>query len=209
MTMRGMSIAILAAIGGLITAVPASAAAPDILSEASTFVRTLDDQAIMIAHNKDLDNADLERRFRTVFVSCFDVPAIGRFALGRYWQTATDVQKAEFLGLFEEMIVKTYRRFSAYRGEQLAITGTRADGDSAMVTSTFAHPNGSPVEVDWRVIKTEGHLKIVDVMVEGVSMSLTQQQEFGAVIQRSGGQIDSLLAAMRDRAQQQSRAARN
>jgi signal transduction histidine kinase len=42
-------------------------------------------------------------------------------------------------------------------------------------------------------------------------MSLTQQQEFGAVIQRNGGQLDGLLATMRDRAQQQqqSRAARN
>jgi phospholipid transport system substrate-binding protein len=209
MTMRGFSIALLAVIGGFAT-VPAPAAAQDMLAQASTFVQSLDNQAISIVNDKALDNADRERRFRAVFISSFDVPAIGRFVLGRYWRTATDDQKTEFLDLFREMIVKTYsRRFTTYRGEPVAIIGTRADGDSAMVTSTFAQTNGSPVKVDWRVIKTEGHLKIVDVMVEGVSMSLTQQQEFGAVIQRAGGQIDSLLTTMRERAQQQSRAARN
>jgi phospholipid transport system substrate-binding protein len=209
MTMRGFSIALLAVIGGLIASVPPSAASQDILVEASSFVRSLNDQAIAIVGNKDLDNADRERRFHAVFVGSFDVPAIGRFVIGRYWRTATDAQKTEFLSLFEDMIVNTYsRRFTAYRGEQLAISGTRPDGESAMVTSTFAQPNGSPVKVDWRVIKSEGHLKVVDVMVEGVSMSLTQQQEFGAVIQRSGG-LDGLLTTMRERAQQQSRAAHN
>jgi len=40
-------------------------------------------------------------------------------------------------------------------------------------------------------------------------MSVTQQQEFGSVIQRNGGQIDSLLASMRERIQMQSQAARS
>lgn len=210
MTMRRMSIALLAVIGSLIATVPSSAATPDILTEASAFVRSLDDQASAIVKSKALDNADRERRFHAMFVGSFDVPAIGRFVLGRYWRTATDVQKTEFIGLFEDMIVKTYsRRFTAYRGEQLTVIGARADGDSAMVASTFAQPNGSSAKLDWRVIRSEGQLKIVDVVVEGVSMSLTQQQEFGAVIQRSGGQLDGLLATMRERVQQQNRAAHN
>jgi phospholipid transport system substrate-binding protein len=212
MTIRGFWIVLLTLLVGVLAPVPPAAAAEDILVEASAFVQSLDSKAIAIISGKDLDNADRERSFHAMFVSSFDVPAIGRFVLGRYWRTTTEAQKAEFLSLFEDMIVKTYsRRFTAYKGEQFTITGARADGDSAMVASAFAQPNGSHVKIDWRVIKTQGRLKIVDVMVEGVSMSLTQQQEFGAVIQRNGGQLDGLLATMRDRAQQQqqSRAARN
>ncbi len=66
-----------------------------------------------------------------------------------------------------------------------------------------------PLKIDWRVLKPQGSLKIVDVIIEGVSMSLTQQQEFGAVIQRNGGQLESLLATMRARVQQQTSAVPN
>jgi phospholipid transport system substrate-binding protein len=41
--------------------------------------------------------------------------------------------------------------------------------------------------VDWRVRKADGRFKIVDVHVEGVSMALTEREEFGSVIQRKGG----------------------
>jgi phospholipid transport system substrate-binding protein len=210
MTMRRFWMALLAVVGGAIATVPPSAAGPDFSAEASTFVQSLDDKAVAIAAGQSLDVAERDRRFHDMFVASFDVPAIGRFVLGRHWRTATDAQKAEFLTLFEGMIVKTYStRFTTYRGERFTITGARADGDSAIVTSAFAQLTGPPLNVGWRVLKTEGQLKIADVMVEGVSMSVTQQQEFGAVIQRGGGQIDSLLASMRERAQQSTRAARN
>ena len=195
----------------LIAAVPRPAPAQDLAKEAGTFVQALGDQAIKIITDKGLNAADREKKFHAIFVESFDVPAIGRFVLGRYWRTASDAQKSEFLKLFEDMIVKTYNnRFTEYKGEQFVVTGSRADGDSAMVTTNVTRPgSGQPVKVDWRVLKPQGQLKIVDVVIEGVSMSVTQQQEFGSVIQRNGGQIDSLLASMRERIQMQNQAARS
>jgi len=40
---------------------------------------------------------------------------------------------------------------------------------------------------------------IIDVIVEGVSMSVTQRQEYASVIQRNGGDIEALLKVMRER----------
>ncbi|HUA52842.1 MAG TPA: ABC transporter substrate-binding protein [Candidatus Sulfotelmatobacter sp.] len=209
MKMRGFVIALLTVVGGATTTIAPSVAGQDISREASTFVQSVDDKAMAIT-GKNLDAGDREQSFRDMFVTSFDVPGIGRFVLGRYWRTATDAQKSEFLTLFENMIVRTYsNRFTTYKDEQFTITGARADGDSAVVGSTFAQTNSPPVKVDWRVLKTQGTLKIVDVMVEGVSMSVTQQQEFGSVIQRGGGRIDGLLEIMRERAQPQNHAARN
>ncbi len=45
----------------------------------------------------------------------------------------------------------------------------------------------------WRVRESNGALKIVDVVIEGISMSITQRSDFSAVIQRKGGGIDGLL----------------
>ena len=210
MKLRRFGFVLLALAWGAAT--PGPAAAEDFGKEAGTFVQTLGDQAIAIITDAGLSAGDREKRFHEMFVSSFDVPAIARFVLGRYWRTASDPQKDEFLKLFEDMIVKTYNnRFKDYKGEQFVITGTRGDGDSAMVSTNVVSAqvrNGQAVKVDWRVLRPQGKLKIVDVIIEGVSMSLTQQQEFGSVIQRNGGQIDGLLATMRERIQQQSQAAR-
>jgi len=208
--LRLIGIALFAALLGAAVA-PRPAAAQDFAKDASGFVQALGDQAIQIITDKALDVSGREQRFHAMFVDSFDVPAIGRFVLGRYWRTATDAQKAEFLKLFEDMIVKTYNsRFSEYKGEQFVVTGVRADGDSAMVSTDVAQPNGRPpIKVEWRVIPEQGKPKIVDVVIEGVSMSLTQQQEFGSVIQRNGGQVDGLISTMRERVQQQSQAAKS
>jgi phospholipid transport system substrate-binding protein len=55
-------------------------------------------------------------------------------------------------------------------------------------------PEGKPpVKVDWRVRNKDGRYKIVDVLVEGVSMSLTQRSDFSSVIQAGGGDVQVLL----------------
>ena len=41
--------------------------------------------------------------------------------------------------------------------------------------------------------------KIVDVLVESVSMSITQRDDFSATIQRAGGRVEGLLAVLRDK----------
>ena len=44
-----------------------------------------------------------------------------------------------------------------------------------------------------------GAYKITDVIVEGISMAVTQRSEFAAVIQRHGGQVEGLLALLRQK----------
>jgi phospholipid transport system substrate-binding protein len=54
--------------------------------------------------------------------------------------------------------------------------------------------------MDWRLVTDDnGSYKINDVIVEGVSMTATQRSEFAAVVQRNGGQVQSLLSMMREK----------
>lgn len=134
-----------------------------------------------------------------IFRRGFDVPTIARFVLGRYWNAATPAQQQEYLTLFEQMVTQTYaRRFSEYSGETFQVTGTQPVSDTdVLVRSNIVRPDGPPVAVDWRVRDQGAGFRIVDVMVEGVSMLLTQRNEFASVIQRSGGNVDALLQALR------------
>ena len=44
----------------------------------------------------------------------------------------------------------------------------------------------------------DGRYLIVDLAVEGVSMALTRRQEFSAVIRAAGGNIDGLIARLKN-----------
>ncbi|HXZ02331.1 MAG TPA: ABC transporter substrate-binding protein [Stellaceae bacterium] len=158
--------------------------------DAAGFVNDLVNRALKALDDKQLANEDRARQFRDMLDRDFDMTRIARFVLGRYWNDAREEEKQQFQKLFEEYVVRAYaQRFSEYSGETVKITGSRPESEiNTLVQSQIIRPNGAPpAKVDWRVRKDGGGYKIVDVDVEGVSMILTQREEFSSVIQRSGG----------------------
>jgi phospholipid transport system substrate-binding protein len=140
-------------------------------------------------------------RFRELLREDFDVPGIARFVLGRYWNIATEEQRAEYLKLFEDYVALAYStRLAEYTGETFKVTGSRPEGDGAIVSSQIVRPGGAaPVKVDWRVTGRNGAYKISDVSVDGISMAVTQRSEFASVIQHNGGQVQGLIAMLRQK----------
>jgi phospholipid transport system substrate-binding protein len=167
----------------------------------AAFINDLGTRAIeMLSAQKP--ESEREKGFRALFDTGFDVPGIARFALGRNWQTATEAQRAEFTGLFTTYMIHVYAvRFNEFSGLAFKVTGARPDGDDgSLVTSQMGAAGGaSPVSVGWRVAAVPNGFKITDVVVEGVSMAITQRQEFAAVIQRGGGNLEVLLKLLREK----------
>lgn len=166
---------------------------------AATFIGKLGDKALSSLTAKDIPSREREQRVRDLLRTNFDLPTIARFALGTYWKTSTPTQQKEYLTLFEDMIVKTYaQRFSEYSGQSFKIAGAlNSNEKDSIVSSQIIQNDGTPVSVDWRVRKKNGGLKVVDVIVEGISMSVTQRSDFAAVIQRGDGNVDALIDTLR------------
>jgi phospholipid transport system substrate-binding protein len=72
----------------------------------------------------------------------------------------------------------------------------KIDERDALVQSELALKDGRKIIVNWRV-RSKTEPKIIDVIVEGVSMAITQRDEFSAIINQNGGKIDGLLTALR------------
>ncbi len=163
------------------------------------FIETLGSEVIEMLSDPVLSEEDRVAEFRRLLVNGFDLRTIGRFILGRYWRRATPAERHEFEQLFEDYIVATYAaRLGRYQGETLSVGATRNDGKGDILVSTKIVPREGPAaRVEWRVRAQAGSYKIIDVVVEGVSMAITQRSEFASVIQRSGGQIAGLLAELR------------
>ena len=78
------------------------------------------------------------------------------------------------------------------------MTNARAEGKrDILVNSEVQAQNGQAIKVDWRLRDRKGSFKVIDVIVEGVSMSVTQRSDFSSVIQRGGGNIEVLLKHLR------------
>jgi len=178
---------------------PLAQAAPS--REAEAFITNLANEALRDLSAK-LPEPELEKQFKALLDKNFDMARISRFVLGRYWNAATDKEKQEFQNLFEAYVVRAYSvRFSEYSGETVKVTGSRSDSpENVVVASQITQPdNAPPVHVDWVVRNDGGTLHIADVSVDGVSMVLTQKQEFAAVIERSGNGVSGLNKALADK----------
>jgi phospholipid transport system substrate-binding protein len=164
------------------------------------FVRTLGNEALGVIR-ADMPPAQKQAFFHQLLQQDFDVPGIARFVLGPSWRTASELEKQEFSRLFMDHIVRVYsERFAQYRGETLRVTGSRSDSEGAIVTSEIIRPQGAPpIKVDWRLSTRDGLYKISDVIIDGVSMRTSERSEFASVIQRSGGQVQPLLAMLREK----------
>lgn len=170
--------------------------------DAKGFVKSLADQALSVLADNKLSNGDREKAFRALFVGHFDVNALSRFALGRYWRTASKDQRNEYQRLFADFIVASYAaRLNEYSGETIAIKSARETGRNGevFVQSVIDRPSGQTIRVDWRVRDRNGKLAIIDVVVEGVSMAITQRDEFSSVIAKSGGKVDGLITRLREK----------
>ena len=201
---KGRSVIALILLGVLLVAggVPAQAGDEEFGAEAKAFVEDMAVKAIAELTVSDLDKDKRRRRFREMMHEYFAFKGIAKWVLGRYWRRATEVERKEYLELFEQLMVAVYtERFERYSGETLSVERAEVrGGKDVLVHSRLLRPNGlKPIEVAWRV-RADGHVyRVVDIMVEGLSMGLTQREEFASFIRQNNGRVQSLIIELRKR----------
>lgn len=166
---------------------------------AKNFISSMGDRGINFLGNPNMSQDAKTAEFKSLLNESFDMNTIARFSIGTSWKDMTPAQQQEYLKLFNRMIVKVYsKRFSDYKGQKFDVRSSRPENDKDFIVTSFIVPGDGPqVQVDWRVRNKGGAYKVVDIIVEGVSMSMTQRSDFASVIQRGGGKIDVLLDHLR------------
>jgi len=150
-------------------------------------VRSLTSRTIAVLSDDNLTAEEKTARLHPVFKSYLDLPFIARFSLGRQWRTLSEAQKDRYYLAFESYVVGLYsKRLQTYSGERIEVLGDNTiDDRDTKVTSLILRDNGPPVSVGWRVRTAGGNARIIDVTIEGVSMAITQREDFAAELRRS------------------------
>ncbi len=166
---------------------------------ADQFVRVFAAQILEVIGDRSQPQAERMRRVEVVAADRFDLDRIARIALGRFWKTAPDGERQEFSALFKAYVMTSYgRRFDEFAQRRLRVVAATPAGDDIMVES-YVEGGSTPIRLDWRLTPTADGWRILDLMVEGVSLVLTYRNEFAALIERGGGQLQGLIAELRGR----------
>jgi phospholipid transport system substrate-binding protein len=189
------SLAVAAAVIAGLSWAPRPAAAED---APAAFIGALGNQALAVIRRPDLPLSGKAGWFRQLVQQDFDMTGISRFVLGPYWRVANPGERQEFSELLTQRLIRLYGRRLAQAGDgDFVVSGSRTGPDGVIVTSRIIPRQGAPIAVDWRLGVSDGHYAIEDVAIDGVGMALAERSEIEARINRDGGQLGLLLAAMR------------
>jgi phospholipid transport system substrate-binding protein len=167
---------------------------------ARQMIQHVGSEVLTILRDPALDNQRKFQRLVALLDGPIDLQIIARLILGRHWRSASEAQQTEYLQLFRAFALDNLAsRLHVYDGQDFEIVGAQAVNERDAVVSTRVTGGGRPpLKVDWRVREVdEGDLVAIDVIVEGVSLIVTQRSEFSAVIERRG--MEGLLAELRQR----------
>src|SRR5947208_12821565 len=114
----------------------------------------------------------------------FDFDEVARRTLSRHWAGRTREERAEFVGLFTDLLERSYmNRIEAYAGERIAYTSEVIDGTYAAVRSNVITQRRSEIRIDYRMHLRDGRWQVYDVLIDGVSFVSTYRSQFDRVIQ--------------------------
>jgi phospholipid transport system substrate-binding protein len=130
-----------------------------------------------------------------------DMPAVAASALGPPWRSASAGQRQAFVAAFQSYLARKYgAQFRDYRNATISVLGTRDGGRAGTLVQTVVNrPGQSTIAVDWQVSDRSGAPKVVNLVIEGVSMLANERAEIGAMLDASRGSIDGLTAQLKAR----------
>lgn len=160
------------------------------------YVGSLSGEVVKVIEGTAADSAK-EAQLTAIFKKTVDANFMGKFVLGRNWNTLTPEQQKIYLGKYSEYLVASYvPTFRRYSGEKINVLSSKPmekAGEFSVATS-IERDAKQPVLVTYRIRKEGGCYKVTDIVAEGISLINTQRQDFGAVFSRKGydGLIESL-----------------
>lgn len=128
-----------------------------------------------------------------------DVRTIARFSLGKYRKGLPASRANEYYSATRAHIARLLKSHTKrFRNAKLKVNSSQAKSSSNIVVRTTVIPaSGSPIPVNWRVVRRGGGYKIFDVTVSGVSMAVLLRTSFTSHISKNQGKVAALIAHLK------------
>ena len=168
-------------------------------SEARNMVETMVDKILVeLAKEGIADDVKIKSLENIVFKE-FDFSTISRLVLARSIRKFTDEQKLEFEQQFKVYLSRSYgTRLIRYANEKVEFKKARLEkrGDVTIMTAIVGGA-ADGIEMNYRVRGKEATWRVIDVVIEGISLVSNFRSQFKEIVNRDGA--EGLLARLRDK----------
>jgi phospholipid transport system substrate-binding protein len=120
---------------------------------------------------------------RKVMEPAIDFPDAARRALAVHWAPRTAAERAEFVGLFTDLVMESYAAQLEGSGiVAVVFVGESSDDELVTVHTRVENRQRPSVAVDYRMHRRDSRWLVYDVLVEGVSLVGNYRAQFNTVI---------------------------
>lgn len=159
---------------------------------------------LIVAHGSEAETAAGLRRLIEERAA---VQAVARFAAGRSWRKMSPSQQNAFTDALIGAVSAEYaRHFRRFEGEPedlrkfvRILDATDAGRRGILVRTEILPVDELPVAIDWLVSDRSGSIAINDLVVEGISMVITQREVIAGMLEARNGNIEKMIADLRAR----------
>ncbi len=176
-------------------AVQASAAA----ATPSEVVDAMAGQVLATLRDTSLESAARRAKVEEIIYAHVDFETLSRLVMARNWKRLSAAQQVEFKELFRRHLSDTYgENVDNYRNENVAILSERKEkrGD-VTVKSKVVRTGTDDIMIDYRLRKRGDSWRIIDVVIEGVSLVANFRSQFQDIM--SNGGATRLLELLREK----------
>ncbi len=176
------------------------AAANAALTEAPR--KLIDETAVKIVAILARKSEPTEKRvadIEAIAYELFDFSTMSKLVLARNWRNATNEQRTTFVKEFKRHLSHTYgTRLDRYDQERVDVYAAQVEQRNDVTVKTrVVGGQFDGAEISYRLRKQGEPWKIIDVVIEGVSLVSNYRSQFQEVL--NTGSIDDLIAKLRDK----------
>ena len=162
-------------------------------------VQELTNKALDILRKKDISADDKRHQIENVVYQYVDFNTLSRLVLARNWRKFSKPQQDQFLQEFKQHLSMTYgKNIENYHNEGVEIIGDRQEpGGDWTVQTNIVRGGSEKFRVDYRLRKNDGQWKVIDIVIEGVSLVANFRSQFQDIV--SSGGPEKLLQLLREK----------
>lgn len=172
------------------------------------YTQNLIDDAIVKIFKTGVASNERVIPFRKVLNDNFDFDVIAKNVLGVYGKGISESQLSNFVKQFSELNVYSYvKKFESYTDSKIDVIDVKngkKEGQYFVSSKVRAMTSGDKdYSVDWRIVKVGDKYKVIDVIIEGVSMVLSYRNEYAPILKSAADEgknpVDVLTEKIEDK----------
>jgi phospholipid transport system substrate-binding protein len=180
---------VVSGVAGVLLLLGGVAVQPAVAGSATEAMKHTIDAVLTTIQDKELKQPgraeERRQRLEQIVGARFDYQEMSRRSLGAPWNTLSDKDKQEFVGLFQTLLTNSYAdKIESYSGEGVKYINERTENDYAEVR-TKVLTGKVEIPLDYRLLNKGGDWRVYDVVVDGVSLVNNYRGQFSKILRSS------------------------